>query len=99
MRCVVRKSLVHVVGGIWMPYGAMCAMDYELSANDVENCRDDDGKITRESVEDWLSTHSGDFSSVVDFCASIEDGDATVDIPWATEEGEIAYLEATCHDD
>jgi hypothetical protein len=61
----------------------------------VENCQDDDGEITRESVESWVDTHSGDFQEVIDFEASLESGDDTIDIPWATEEGELAYLDAT----
>ena len=39
--------------------------------------------------------NAGDFASIIDFSASIEDGENTVDIPWASEEGEIAYSDAT----
>jgi len=68
-----------------------CSQIQTLSGYDVENCRDDEGKITRDSVEQWLTTHSGDFQSVQDFSASIEDGGNTVEIPWATEDGEMAF--------
>jgi hypothetical protein len=70
----------------------------ELTLNqqyDVENCRDNSGKITRESVKAWLDKHAGDFQCVEDFHASIEDGDKTIDIPWATEAGELVYCDAT----
>lgn len=93
MKYVVRKSVVQVVGKIWMPNNVPVAQDFELSDYDVNNARDDEGKITRESVQRWLDTHAGDFSSITDFSASIEDGDATIDIPWESEESEMAYGE------
>lgn len=93
MKYVVRKSVVQVVGKIWMPNSVPVAQDFELSDHDVNNARDDEGKVTRESVQRWLDTHAGDFSSITDFCASIEDGDATIDIPWESEESEMTYGE------
>lgn len=92
MRRVVRKSIVRIVGHIWLP-PVLCAQDREMSSYDVDNARDKDGKITRESVKEWLSKNSGDFQSIVDFEASIEDGDETIDIPWAKEENEIVYAD------
>lgn len=89
MKYVVRKSVVCYVGTIWQ--GLTCAQDKTLSSYDVENMRDDDGKITRESVENWLGCNSGDFQSIDDFYASIEDGDETIDIEWASEESEMTY--------
>jgi len=93
MKYMVRKSVVRVVGKIWMP-AVTCAQDITMSDYDVENARNEDGKITRESVERWLGAHAGDFQSIDDFSASIEDGDDTIDITWSTEEGEIAYMDA-----
>ena len=93
MRYTVRKSLVYVVGKIWMPMGPLFAQTFTVRADDL---LDDDGKITRESVEQWLCCHAGDFSSIEDFSASIEHGEETIDIPWASEEGELAYCDATC---
>jgi hypothetical protein len=90
MRYTVRKSVVRVLGKLWMP-NATAAQTYELSTYDVENARDDEGKITRESVQGWLDTHAGDFSSITDFEASVEDGDDTVDIPWADEANEVEF--------
>jgi hypothetical protein len=98
MKYTVRKSIIQLVGKIWMP-GIVCGQEKTLTAHDVENCRGDDGKITRESVEQWLTSHSGDLSSVIDFMASIADGEETIDIPWKTEEGEIQYIDATAQDD
>jgi len=93
MKYTVRKSIINIVGGIWMPYGAKAATTIECSQYDVENMRDDDGKVTRESVEQWLTTHSGDFSSVIDFSASLEDENDTVEIPWQDEENEMAFCD------
>lgn len=90
MKYTVRKSIVRIIGTIWMP-ATTCAQEQTLSSYDVENCRDDAGQITRESVEQWLTTHSGDFQSVQDFSASIEDGETTVDIPWGKEESEFTF--------
>lgn len=94
MKYTVRKSIIHIVGGIWWPMGAICSMTKTLSSYDVENCRDEDGQITRESVARWVRLNSGDFSSVKDFWASIEDGDKTVEFDWATEDGEMAYYDS-----
>ena len=96
MKVFQRYSYVDVVGSIWMP-NVTCSMRYDLRPapwNDVNDVRGDDGTITRDSVEQWLATHAGDFQSIQDFSASIEDGEATIDIPWATEDGELAYLDS-----
>jgi hypothetical protein len=105
MRYVVRKSIVRIVGNIWMP-ATVCAQTRELSSYDVGNIRgyaalrqdlaenDPLVLITREDVEQWLMGNSGDFQSVIDFEASIEDGDKTLDFAFATEDGEMAYTDA-----
>lgn len=95
MKITIRKSLVRVIGRIWMPAG-ICAMEYQLNAYQVENAKDDQGRITRESLDRWLSTNSGDFQSVTDFWASIEVGDQTVEIPWANEDSECEFSDCTC---
>lgn len=93
MRYMVRKSIVEILGVIWMP-SAECGQVQTLSSYDVENLRDDDGKITRDSVEQWLTTHSGDFANVIDFHASIEDGEDTIEIPRSDEEHELRFCDA-----
>lgn len=98
MRYLVRTSLVQVIGSIWMP-ATTAAMTYTLSSYDVENARDEDGQITRESVQAWLDTHAGDFASVDDFWASIEDGDETIDLDWADEESEFIFNDCTYGDE
>jgi hypothetical protein len=96
MRYMVRKSIVQVIGGIWWPYGATCAMQYELDGYQVENATDENGKVTRESVQRWIDTNTGDFSTVIDWTASIElaDGSDTVELPWTDEESEFTFNDA-----
>lgn len=94
MKYTIRKSVICMIGTIWMP-AITCAQIKTLDAYDVENCRDEAGNITRDSVEQWLMTHSGDFQSVKDFEASIEDGDKTIDIPWQDEESQYTYCDCT----
>ncbi len=89
MRYVVRKSIILIVGELWM--GGKGTLEKTLSAYDVENAKGENGKLTRESVQRWLDCNAGDFQHVIDFFASIEDGKDTVEIPWATEEAEELY--------
>ena len=90
MKYTVRKSVIDVLGMLWMP-DVLGATTYEPQFGDVGNMRDDAGKITRESVSLWLDSHAGDFSGVTDFYASIEDGGDTVEIPWADEDNEVTF--------
>ena len=100
MRYVVRKSIVRIVGKIWqlIPAGMVCAQTLEMSDYDLGNATDDEGNITRNSLLSWLDTHAGDFASIDDFSASLEVGDDTVEIPWASEEGECAFVDCTYDD-
>jgi hypothetical protein len=91
MKYTVRKSYVEVLGITWMPR-VPGATRIDVSSYDIGNLRDDDGKITRESVDLWLGCHSGDFSEVTDFAASIEDGEETIDISWSDEDNEMEYM-------
>lgn len=97
-RYTVRVSYINVVGRLWQP-GIVAAIRINLRAYDIENMRqeaiyrNDDPTITREVVECWLATNSGDFQEIIDFEASIEDGDQTLDFPFATEDGEMAYVD------
>ena len=98
MKYIVCKSVIYVVGHLWMP-DIIASQQITVSAYDVRYLRDDRGKITRESVEQWLGTHTGNFQFIHDFSASIEDGDNTVDIPWASEDGELEYLDTLPSED
>lgn len=91
MKYLVKKSVVDVVGRIWMPQ-IVCSLRIVMSQYDLDNAREDDGRITRDSLESWVHTHAGDFSQIIDFRASIEDGEESIEIPFATEHGESQYL-------
>lgn len=91
MRYQVSVSYVDVLGRIWMPQ-ALCSQRITLSAYDLDNMQND-GAITREDVEQWLAMHTGDFSNVIDFNASIEWNGETLDFPWTSEDNEMAYCD------
>lgn len=86
----VRVAYVLILGKLWMP---MCdaSQRQDLSNYDLENI----GEFTRENVEQWLMTHSGDFSSVTDFYAVCGD----VEIPWSSEDNEMAYYDTISEPD
>lgn len=88
MRYTVNKSVIDVLGEIWMPYGAKCAMRKDLSDYDLRNIRGrGNGRITRRACEEWLALNSGDFSRVIDFRVDIsEPGKKTIVYDW--ERGE-----------
>lgn len=91
-------SEVDVVGRIWQPGCGLCAYTYPLSGYDVENIRAyGDGEITRDAVQRWLDTHAGDFSEIVDFRATIGDGD--FDCDFEDEDNEMAYNTAMFGDE
>lgn len=87
MRYVVRRSVIQLIGHIWMP-AAVCAQEKELTSYDLGNI---EAPITRDTVEHWLMLNSGDFQDIIDFRASLEVGPATVEIPWAKEESALTF--------
>ena len=92
MRRLVKSSQINVIGYIWMPNNILCAITFSPNDYDVENMRDEDGNITRDSVQDWLDKNAGDFSRIVDFDANIADGDDTVEIFWKLEDSLTIFL-------
>lgn len=98
MRYLVTRSVIQVIGTIWMP-AVTAAMTYELDAWDLGNARDDDGRLTRESVEGWLMTHSGDFQSVQDWRADIADGETDVVFDWTHPDSEITFNDCCLPDE
>lgn len=90
---VIHKSTIDVIGNIWQPGVGTCAITYEPNFHDVKNMYADVGGtyLTRESVERWLLLHSGDFSHVEDFRASIWDGERDWDFDFASEESELTF--------
>ena len=92
MKIIRTISFIDVIGPIWQP-GCVCSMRYTPSNHDLENMRDETGKVTREAVANWLSNHTGDFQYIEDFYADLELPEGNIIFEWSSEEAEIAYLE------
>jgi len=93
MKYIIKKSYVDVVGVIWMP-PITAATRYDLNDYHIRNMMEGEESCTREVVEQWLATNSGDFQSITDFSASIEmEDNSTVNIPWNNEESECTFLD------
>ena len=94
MRYTVTKSIIQVVGKIWMP-ATMCAMEYELDSYKLGNLLaevEEGESLTREHVAYWLSLNSGDFQGVEDFRADLELPDGTnFTSDWEKEENEMVF--------
>jgi len=70
MRYTTIENFIDVIGRIWLP-PIVCALRKVLTARDVEDLRDENGNITRESVAEWLTTNTGDFQEIIDFSVDI----------------------------
>ena len=88
LRISYTKNIVQVIGKIWMPYGRLCAMEYTLSDADLKQYGIDKENPTRESIERWTQTNTGDFSSIQDFYANIGENK---EIKWKDPESEFTY--------
>lgn len=98
MRYTVIKSVVDVVGGIWMPPNAPGATRVVMNEYDIENAKDDDGNLTRESVREWLEKNLGDFQQIYDFRADIAIGDKDIVIDWNDEDWETMFYDCIGED-
>ena len=78
----VMKNVINVLGTIWMP-SITAGQAIEIRDYDTKNI----GEITRENVEQWLCSNTGDFKSIIDF-GGIIDG---VSIDWKDEESENTF--------
>lgn len=90
---IVHKEIneVYVLGEIWTPYGAKAAMTLPLNDYALKNlCDGKRENWTREAVEQWLSTNSGDFSRVIDFSATCKDWP---DIEWEDDENGLEFCD------
>lgn len=95
MKYTVIKSVISVIGPIWMPFGMVCAMDYDLDSyqmgNLLANVEEGEG-LSRDHVERWLALNSGDFQNVIDFRADLELPDGTnFTSEWESEESESHF--------
>lgn len=86
----VRRAYVIILGTIWMP-AIDCSLEIKLSDYDLENI----GEFTRDNVEQWLTSHSGDFQHIIDFTAMCGD----IEIEWSSEDNEMKYYDTLPSDD
>lgn len=86
-----RVAEIQVVGHIWMPTGAVAAYVYPLSDSDLKNIEE----WSREAFEDWLSSHSGDFSDIIDFRVQV--GNEVLD--WKDEESAYSFSDCMWGDE
>ena len=89
MRYMTVCSFIRILGKIWLPPITCCSIIHVLPS-DVESIRVN-GEITREGVEQWLTTHSGDFQSIEDFYADIADGENDLVFDWVNEDSEEKF--------
>lgn len=89
---------IQLLGKGW--YGQIVAMDYTVPEADLLRYR----KVDRESLLDWLGTHAGNFSQVIDFSATIhvpqtECGNCghprehIIPVFWDSDENENTYMD------
>lgn len=78
-----RLAYVTILGRLWM--GGIASIHKDLSDYDLGNI----GEFTRENMEDWLTSHAGDFQEVIDFMAVC----GKEEIPWSSEDNEMTYLD------
>jgi len=93
MRYTTVTSVIQVIGKIWMP-PIMAAMEYTVRPDDL---KDEDGKITRDSIDRWVCLHTGDFQSITDWRADISTDDngepLDIVIDWRTEDSKITWYD------
>lgn len=89
MRYTVTKQRIQVLGKLWMPI-CRAATELDLSAYDMENLGN---PASRDDVKQWLLAHTGDFSSVTDFCADFHVGDQHIVHEWAREDSEWEFAD------
>lgn len=85
----VMENHILVTGKGW--YNQPICNRIELRRGDLENVKSaiDSGQDTREAVENWLDCHSGDFQSIKDFSAILDN--LGIIIPFENEESELDF--------
>jgi hypothetical protein len=99
MKYTVTKSVIRVVGRIWLP-NALATYEYVLDGHQLGNLvayhteffgRDPDAPIGRECVAHWLALNAGDFQSIIDFEASLEIDGETVSFDFEDDASELEF--------
>ena len=87
MSYTVTKQQIQVLGYLWMP-SCLAATCLTLYGYDMENLGD---PTDRDAVENWIGSHSGDFSQVLDFRADFHIEDKHIVHEWAREDSACEY--------
>ena len=93
MQYTVTENIIQVIGKIWMPPAETCAQEKTLSNSDMENLAEEDGIITRELIEQWLTTNTGDFQSIEDFRADFDWKGKHWESEWESEDSEFTFCD------
>ena len=56
---------VDLLGGLWWPIGAPASMAYTVNADELDLPDGYDTDDELDAVDNWLATHSGDFSELI----------------------------------
>ena len=93
MRYTVTKSLIRVLGKIWMP-SILAAQTKELNYFDIKDLLRGRETFNRDDILEWLYKNAGDFQQIVDFEADIElpNGENLI-VEWLNEENSYKYYE------
>ena len=88
---IVHENYVQVIGKTWAGYEGL--YQYPITAQDIETMAGATQSIKRADVAKWLKTHAGDFQSITDFHAMIDNapGGSSVEFPWWNKENEELY--------
>ena len=82
-----RIAYVDILGRGWYsPWVRPIIGHMKLQDYDLENV----GEFTKAAFRDWLGSHAGDFSRIVDFCVWV--GKESLD--WETEENAQVFYDA-----
>ena len=86
----ITRNIIQVIGYIWLPrtMAAMAAMEYTLSDSDLKRYGIDRKKPTRDQIERWIRTNTGDFSYIKDWYADI--GQNKI-LDWKDPESEFIF--------
>jgi hypothetical protein len=90
-------SVIRVVGHLWQP-GFTAAQDVSVDARALDQIKNGRPltEVTRDDVADWLTTHTGDFSAILDFQAEFSEGAVDHVLSWASEDSEFTYTDCMC---
>lgn len=90
-------SEIKVIGAIWQPGFDHCAQKYTIPRHELNNMlqaaeKTHIGSLRREDLEPWVGSHTGDFSIIQDWSASLSMDGSDKEIPWEKPESAEHYF-------